>query len=1049
MAYREVPAQLSLPDLENRVLAWWDEHQTFDKLREQNSDGEPWSFLDGPITANNRMGVHHAWGRTYKDIYQRYHAMLGQRQRYQNGFDCQGLWVEVEVEKEFGFASKRDIEEFGIDKFVEACMARVRKFAGEITEQSKRLGMWMDWDNSYFTMAEDNNYMIWHFLKKCHERGLIHPGHDVMPWCPRCGTAISDQEIVTEGYQDITHLSIFVKFPIVGRENESLVAWTTTPWTLTANVGAAIDPELTYVEVHENGETLYLAKGCLERTMKGKDHEVVREFPGSELLGLEYSGPFDELPAQDGVTHTVIAWDEVTEDEGTGIVHIAPGCGREDHLLSKEHGLAVIAPIDESGIIVDGFGEFTGERAGEVSQKVVESLKERGRLYRTQKYSHRYPVCWRCSSELLFRLVDEWFIGMDELRPEMSEVTRKINWLPPYGLEHELDWLKNMGDWMISKKRYWGLALPIYPCQSCGNVDVIGGRDELKERAVEGWDEFDGHTPHRPWIDGVKIACSSCGEAASRIKDVGNPWLDAGIVPYSTMGYLEDPEYWKTWFPAQFITESLPGQFRNWFYSLLAMSTVLENREPFKNVLGFASLRDMNGDDMHKSKGNAIWFDDAAEDLGAESMRWLYARNNPYNNLNFGAEAVEEPKRHISTLWNTYKFFVTYADIDGYDPDALTVPYGDLQEIDRWILARLNQLVTEVRVGYDSFSATAVMRSVESFIEDLSNWYLRRCRDRFRQMDSTGDPAAYQTLYTALTTLVGVLAPVVPMFAEEIYRNLVAWRPDAAESVHLTKFPEPVPEWDNAELLDRMSTARKVVEVALAARNEAKLRVRQPLAEMTVAVDTESRRNNVIEYRDTILDELNVKSIVVVLGSESLTELIARPNFKSIGPRFGKRANEVGNNIRAIGQDELSTLSTGGTITLQVDGVDEVFGPDDVMIETSAPVGLAVAQDGPITVALETTLTPELENEGLAREIVNRVQNMRRQADFNVSDRIVIGYQVSPRLEQAIEVCRDYIAGETLALDVAPRVDDESWHEQAQWQIDGESAELSVRRVDG
>ncbi len=784
--------------------------------------------------------------------------------------------------------------------------------------------------------------------------------------------------------------------------------------------------------------------------MKTKDYEVIREFPGAELLGLEYSGPFDELPAQQGVKHRVIAWEEVSEEEGTGIVHIAPGCGREDHALGEENGLSVIAPIDEDGVFIEDFGEFTGKPAGDVPELVVDSLKSRNRLYRTQKYTHRYPVCWRCSSELVFRLVDEWFISMNELRHEIADVTRKINWMPSYGLEHELDWLKNMGDWMISKKRYWGLALPIYPCRKCGNVDVVGGYDELKERAVEGWDEFDGHSPHRPWIDKVKIACSSCGEPVSRVKDVGNPWLDAGIVPYSTMRYLEDREYWENWFPAEFITESLPGQFRNWFYSLLAMSTVLEKREPFRNVLGFASLRDINGEEMHKSKGNAIWFDDAAEKMGAETMRWLYARSNPYNNINFGFESAEEPLRHLTTLWNTYKFFVTYAKIDDYDPDATQIPYADLAEIDRWILARLNALIVEARRALDGFNSMALMRGAEAFIDDLSNWYLRRSRDRFRQMGEAGDPAAHQTLYTVLVTFVRLLAPVIPMYSEELYENLAAWRDGQPESVHLTAYPEPVAKWENPQLVERMAVARKVVEVALAARNEAKVKVRQPLAKMTVGVDTDAKRDAVIAYRDVILDELNVKDLAASIGMESMTQLVARPNFRALGPRFGKRANLIGNAIRGFDQESITKLAAGETVSVTVDGSDETVGPDDVQIETVAPEGLAIAHDGPISVALDTVLTSALVNEGFAREIVNKVQNMRRIADYHVSDRIEIGFSATPRLNDAIDECRDYIMRETLAISLVPfdgATNAVKWDERSNWSINGEPAELGVRRV--
>ena len=1042
--YRDVPSTFSLPELEQRILAFWAENKTFDALRKKNANGPRWSFIDGPITANNEMGVHHAWGRTYKDVYQRYHAMQGHHLRYQNGFDCQGLWVEVEVEKELGFTSKRDIEEYGIDRFVEACKARVNKYSEIQTEQSIRLGYWMDWDNSYYTMSDENNYTIWGFLKKCHERGFVYAGHDVMPWCPRCGTAISDQEIVTEGYQELTHASVTLTFPLVGRPHESLLVWTTTPWTLTANVAAAVHPDLIYVQVRQGDERYFLAKACVERTLEGR-YAIERELPGAELLGWRYVGPFDEVEPQKGVAHFVIPWDEVSEAEGTGVVHIAPGCGKEDFALSKAHGLAVVAPIGEDGVFAEGFGRFSGKHASHVPEEVFASLKEKGRLYRTQDYRHRYPICWRCKTELLFRLVDEWFISMESLRYEIMEVAKRIAWMPAYGLDHELDWLKNMGDWCISKKRFWGLALPIYPCAECGNVEVIGSETELEERAVEGWDEFVGHSPHRPWVDAVKIACAKCGSAVSRIKDVGNPWLDAGIVPYSTLNYRHDRAYWEQWFPAEFITESLQGQIRNWFYSLLAMSTVLEKREPFRCVLGHAQVRDAKGEEMHKSLGNAIWFDDAANRMGAEAMRWLYCRQNPYTNLNFGYEAAEEPLRHLTTFWNTYKFFVTYAKIDRYDPDAEQVPYERLEVMDRWILARLAHLIAEARRALDGYMVMNFVRAAEEFINDLSNWYVRRCRDRFRQMDRPGDPAAYQTLYTALTTTVRLLAPVVPMYCEEIYQNLVAWRQGQPASVHLAEYPSEVAQWRDEDLVEQMGLVRKVVEIALAARNVARLKIRQPLATMTVALKDSAAVRTVEAYRQIIAEELNVKRVVVTDSDEGFTAYVAKPNFRALGPRFGKQVNMVAEQVRALDQERLARLAAGESVTANINGKDETFEPAEIEVIASSPEGLAVVSDGPVSVALDTNLTDELRDEGFAREVVNKVQNMRREAGFNVSDRIEIGYHASDRLRRAVEARRQYIQNETLSLRITGL--EGTWDIRSSWTINAEPAELAVRRV--
>ncbi|MGH2489238.1 MAG: class I tRNA ligase family protein, partial [Candidatus Limnocylindria bacterium] len=671
--FKPVYSALDVPALEREMAGIWRERRTAERYLVRNQDAERrYSFIDGPITANNPMGVHHAWGRTYKDLFQRYHTMLGERQRYQNGFDCQGLWIEVEVERELGFTNKRDIEAYGIDRFVEQCMARVQRFADRITEQSKRLGYWMDWEHSYFTNSDENNYTIWQFLQRCHERGLLYRGHDVMPWCPRCGTGLSNMEIATEGYRELSHLSLTIRLPLTsqGHEGESLLVWTTTPWTLSSNVAAAVHPELTYELVEgRDGDRWWLSRGSRSRVAPSA--AVLGEARGADLLGLTYRGPFDELPIQAGVEHRVVAWDEVTDAEGTGIVHIAPGCGEEDFALAQRDGLAVLDPIDEFGVFREGYGWQTGRFAGatpdqadDLASAVADDLEAKGLLVEREVFTHHYPVCWRCGTQLLFRLVDEWFIAMDPLRGEISDVTRQVDWVPEgIGLEErELDWLRNMRDWMISKKRYYGLALPFWVCQACEAWEVVGSKDELRERAVAGWDAFEGHTPHRPWIDQVEIECRACGGRARRIADVGNPWLDAGIVAYSTLGWATDPEHWADWFPADFVTESFPGQFRNWFYALLTMSTVLTGRPPTRTLLGHALVRDVHGEEMHKSRGNAIWFDDAAEEIGADVMRWLYSAANPSVNVNFGyGSGAEVVRRFVLPLWNTYSFLVTYA----------------------------------------------------------------------------------------------------------------------------------------------------------------------------------------------------------------------------------------------------------------------------------------------------------------------------------------------------------------------------------------------------
>jgi isoleucyl-tRNA synthetase len=1031
--FQPVPSKVDFPLLEREILSWWEKNGTMHKYLQRNNAAEKrYSFIDGPITANNPMGVHHAWGRTYKDLYQRYKTMQGFQQRYQNGFDGQGLWIEVEVERELGFNSKRDIEAYGIDRFVDLCKARVHRFSDIITEQSIRLGYWMDWDNSYHTMADDNNYTIWHFLKTCHERGWLYQGKDVMPWCTRCGTGLSEHEIVTEGYREVVHPGLFLRFPLADYLGESLLVWTTTPWTTSSNVAAAVHPELSYVKIQQDNEILYLAKARIS-VLQG-EYQVLAEMPGKDLVGLTYHGPFDELSAQQGIRHRVIPWEEVTESEGTGIVHIAPGAGKEDFALGRKHGLEVLAPLDESGIFLAGFGFLEGSSVNLANDAIFASLREKGLLYHLEKYAHRYPVCWRCDTELVFRLVDEWFISMDELRHLIAEITRKIKWIPTFGLERELDWLRNMDDWMISKKRYWGLALPIYLCE-CGHFQVVGDREELKELAIEGWATFEDHSPHRPWIDAVKISCPKCKAPVSRIKDVGNPWLDAGIVPFSTLAYRNDPEYWKTWFPADWISESFPGQFRNWFYSLLTMSTVLENEIPFRTVFSYALMRDEKGAEMHKSKGNAIWLEDAAEEMGVDAMRWQFLVHNPANNINFGYKATDEVRRRLLIpLWNVYSFFVTYANIDEFNPNA-ELGEAPTTELDRWILSELHRLITDVTGGLENYDAAYACRRVEEFVEGLSNWYVRRSRRRFWKAgiltkiqgnssevgnhDGSRDKlAAYQTLFECLTTLTRLLAPFVPFFAEELYQNLIrSVEPDAPESVHLTDWPKFDENKINAELSQSIKLAMHIARLGRAARSKAGVKVRQPIPVMEVRLNEPGETRLLYLAMSQILDELNVKRLV----SDSFPfesnwyNYQVRPNQTLLGPKYGSQVRAITDALAELDPGEVAKQLQSGA-TIQVGEYNLLL--DEVTITKTDLPGWVSATEGGYTVRLSTELTADLEREGLARELVHRIQNMRRAAGFDIADRIITYYQGSELIQEVFgsDGSTDYsIKAETLS----------------------------------
>jgi isoleucyl-tRNA synthetase len=1105
--FQPVNAKPDLVAHEHEILALWRERQTFARLRAQNAGGPGWSFLDGPITANNPMGVHHAWGRTYKDVFQRYHAMLGENQRWQNGFDCQGLWVEVNVERDLGFTSKRDIQDYGIAEFVSLCKQRVLTYAARQTEQSVRLGMWMDWNDpdelrrlrdmladnptqpatihgvdgpvedsaemlvgrlgmrdvggSYFTFSNENNDLIWGFLAECHRRGWIYKGHDTMPWCARCGTGLSEMEM-NEGYADREDPGLTVLFPLVERPGESLLVWTTTPWTLTSNVAAAVGPGLAYVRVRQGERTFWLAKGTLRTALEGS-FEVLEERPGAELVGWHYAGPYDDLPAVrsafavDGYRHRVVAWSEVGEEEGTGIVHIAPGCGAEDFQLGRELGLPVIAPLDESGIVVDGFGALTGRDVRDVTEPIVEHLKREGRFYRLQPYVHRYPHCWRCGTPLVFRLVDEWFISMGpvydqprstlsreqvdaSLRYQIMEVVDQIRWIPGFGYERELDWLINMRDWMISKKRYWGLALPIYDCQACGSFDVVGGREELHERAVAGWDVFEGHTPHRPHIDAVTIACSSCGEPVSRIADVGNPWLDAGIVPFSTLHYREDPDYWAQWYPADFITESFPGQFRNWFYSMLAMGTVLRREPPFMTIFGYATLFAEDGRPMHKSAGNAIDFDDAAERMGVDVMRWLFTSARPEDNIRFGWHAADEARRRLLLLWNVYAFFVTYARLASWTPGqgiAATIEAADSwPALDRWILSRAAGLADTAGRELGDYDTLEAMRAVDGFIEDLSTWYLRRSRDRMRASARRVDSdAAVATLHAVLVLVARTIAPLLPFVAETIYQNLiVAIEPSLPDSVHLTGWPAAdMAAFRDLPLEASMATAIRAVELVRTLRAQAGLRTRQPIARLWLALPGVE-----MVEREALLalvaDEVNVKAIELIGDESELVERRVKVLLPKVGKRLGPRIPEV----LAAARD--------GRFELRPDGSVEVAGvtlaPDEVEIQASPKPGTAVAHDQGLVAVIDTQLTPELRAEGDARELQRAVQDLRREAGLALDDRIELWIE---RVPAAVAGHLDAVAAETLAtlVDGAPPTDVAF---QSSVELDGGPVAIALRR---
>jgi len=992
------------PALEREVLAWWDAERVFERLRERNRGGERFSFVDGPITANNPMGVHHAWGRTLKDVFQRYKALCGFDQRYQNGFDCQGLWVEVEVEKALGLNSKREIEEYGLAEFAERCKERVAHFAEVITEQSKRLGMWMDWDNDYYTFSDTNIEYIWRFLAEVHERGWLYLGHRSTVWCPRCGTSISQHELFAGEYKELDHPSLTVRFPLKGRDGEALAIWTTTPWTLPANVAAAVKPDAEY-GLTEDGVWWAVARR--------PDATFVSTAQGAELVGLEYKGPFDHRPAQEGVVHRVIPWDDVSLDEGTGIVHIAPGAGSEDFELSRIHDLPVLAPIDEAGRMLPGFG-FDGLSTDEVERPIIEDLSDRDLLLAEERIVHRYPTCWRCGTPLVFRVVDDWFISAEEIRQPMLEANASVEWTPSFYSKRMDDWLRNMGDWNISRKRYFGLPLPFYPCADCGTLTVIGSRAELEERAVSGLDQL--QELHRPWIDEVPIRCRGCDAQVRRVPEVGDAWLDAGIVPLSTLGWqsptwveggygtgaargltgadLPDHAYWEQWFPADWISE-MREQIRLWFYSQSFMSVALLGSSPYRRVLTYEKLLDETGREMHRSWGNSIEADEALERMGADVMRWLFCEQPPSQNIRFGYGPADEVKRRLLTFWNSASFLVTYANIAGWHPEWGKVPSSE-HVLDRWLVARVHELVREATAAYEQYDTPDVTDAFESFVEDLSRWYIRRSRRRFWEEDA----AALESLWYALVQAVRVISPVMPFLADHVWRSLVAGACEGApESVFLAGWPDAV-EVDE-ELLATVAEVRRVVALGHQARGEAGIKLRQPLRKAVVFGASKGLR----EHGGEIRDELRVKELQMSRGGGNRIRL--KPNLPMLGPRLGPRLPEI---RRAL---EEGRWEWQGRKVL-VEG--ELLGADEVISEPQPENdGFAFAVDGKLSVELDPELDDELMLEGRALDLIHRLNSMRKEAGLELTDRIIV---TLPEPEAELLSHQEWIKGETLAVEL-------------------------------
>ena len=1003
-------------ELEHEVMELWDKEKFYEKLVEKNKGKKMFRFLDGPITANNPMGIHHAWGRSTKDTFIRYKSMRGYDCRRQNGFDSQGLWVEVEVEKQLGFKTKKDIENYGMDKFTRQCVDRVKHFSGIITEQSKRLGMWMDWDNSYYTNTDLNIQGIWHFLKECDNHGWIQREYKPMPWCPRCGTSLSEHEM-TGSYKMMTHNSVFFKLPIEELDSKILV-WTTTPWTLSSNVALAVNPEIDYVEVKikSDDQTLILAKNAIKYLGDDKI-EVVRALKGEELVGYHYETCFADLEAQQGFEHKIVAWEDVAADEGTGVVHIAPGCGIEDFELGERLGLPKVMPIDDMGIYLEGFGFMTGKDSHTIADEVFAKLDEQNKLYKVEPHEHSYPVCWRCKSEIVFRLVPAWYIKTSEIKPKLIECANSVKWEPASNGKRMNDWLTNMGDWNISRKRYYGMPLPFYPC-SCGHITVIGSKDELREKAVDPAQVDALPELHRPWVDEVKIKCPHCGKEVSRVSDIGDVWLDAGIVPFSTLGYFTDREAWEKNFPAEWVTE-MHEQVRLWFYSMLFMSTVLVGKAPYERVVTNGMVVAEDGSKFSKT-GFMIKFDEAAEKIGADTVRYLYGSAPNTNDVRFGYNLGDEARRKMLGFWNIYTFFETYAQLDKPNFAEYKIDFSKLTPIDKWLVVRTNEYLKKATTSMDEYKSSSLIKDFEVFVDDISNWYIRANRRRFWKTEDQQDKmVAYWTLFNALKVCVQTMAPIIPFMTDYIWQNLIRkCDSTVAESVHLSDWPTEIEGVTDDGVIEQTALVRDVIATAMRLRNEQQIKVRQPLSKLFVCCDNETA-DKVKTFEKNILDELNIKAVEYIDDINVLEDQFLAVNFKVAGAVLKQNVNKMKQTLEGLSADEMKALTAavvaGGEVA--VPGWDEKFDASIFAIQSKTKEGVVSAEftQGAV-VALDIVLTDELLKEGVVRDIIRQCQVARKEAGYQVEQRIIAAINVDDEfIVNALTEKLAFIASELLA----------------------------------
>ena len=1046
--FEKVSTTLDFLSREKEVLEFWKKNEVFQKSIDLRKGGDVFTFYDGPPTANGKPHIGHIETRAIKDLIPRYQTMKGKSVTRKAGWDTHGLPVELEVEKQLGLDGKDQIEAYGIEPFIKKCKESVWKYKGMWEDMSERVGFWADMKNPYVTY--DNNYIEseWWALKTIFDKGLLYKGYKVVPYCPRCGTALSSHE-VSQGYKKVKERSAVVRFKVVGEENAFLYAWTTTPWTLPSNVALCVNGHETYARFECEGRTIIMADVLIPAIMGEKEITNKTTFPGSDLVGMKYEPLFDfQREVIRGVENEENAWmvvadDYVTMTDGTGIVHIAPAFGEDDARVGRENHIPFLQLVDTKGEM-DKRTPWGGTFIKKADPMVLEDLDKRGLLVAAPAFEHDYPFCWRCDTPLIYYARSTWFIRMTAVHDQLMRNNRSVNWMPDNIKEGRMgNFLDNVIDWGLSRERYWGTPLPVWVCK-CGHIHVVGSIKELCEI---------GHnvTPdielHRPYIDQVTITCPECGGEMHRTPEVIDCWFDSGSMPFAQWHYpFENKETFEANFPADFISEAI-DQTRGWFYTLLAISTLLFDRSPFENCIVMGHVQDAEGRKMSKHIGNVVDPWEVLDKQGADAVRWyFYASSAPWLPTRFSGDLVSEMQRKfMGTLWNTYAFFTLYASIDNYDPLTQKADRKDFSLMDKWILSKLQTLIVTVDEGLEKYQITETARAISDFVDELSNWYVRRCRERFWGKGLAGDKlAAFETLYTVLKTLSGLCAPYIPFMAESMYRNLVANNdPDAPISVHLTDFPTADPSLVDHELEAQMEEVIAAVQLGRACRNAANIKVRQPIATMYIkgaALDE--------AVSELIADELNVKAVRFVTDARDFTTYELKPQMRTLGPRYGKLLGRIGAHLKTMdGNAVVDAFERGETVSFELDGTLVELGKDDVLTRPMQKEGFVAQMDGDMTVVLDANLTPELIEEGYVRELISKIQTMRKDADFDVTDRIAVTIEADDKLSAIAEKGAEDIKRGVLALSVTLGAPEEGAVSQ-EWNINGEKAVIGVKVVE-